>query len=95
MAEPSFGQHLARLREAAGLTRYQLAKDAGLAAIQIHRIEGGQVPSWSTACRIADALGVDIGAFRGPIRIAPVRIVPASCGHPIDSGHPIDGGTRP
>ena len=54
-----FGARLKQLREAAGLTVYALAKRAGLAQINIHRIESGERdPAWGTAVKLADALGV-------------------------------------
>ena len=59
-----FGARLKLLREAAGLTVYALAKRAGLAQINIHRIESGERdPAWATAVKLADALGVTLSAF--------------------------------
>jgi transcriptional regulator with XRE-family HTH domain len=63
--EVPFGERLAQLREAAGLTRYRLAKDALLSAIHLARLEEGvSVPTWPVILRLADALGVGIADFR-------------------------------
>ncbi len=60
----TFGQRLAALRAAAGLTQQQLADRADTDQTTIARYEAGREPSWALACRLADALGCDVGEFR-------------------------------
>jgi transcriptional regulator with XRE-family HTH domain len=57
------------LREKAGLTQAQLADRAGLAYSVVFKLEQGsrKEPGWDTVCKLADALGVEIGHFRRPI----------------------------
>jgi DNA-binding XRE family transcriptional regulator len=66
-----FGATLKRLREKAGLTRYGLANAAGLKTQQLDHLEAnpGAVPRWDTVCKLADALGVPLEAFRVPEKI--------------------------
>ena len=60
MTTETFAQRLARLREAAGLTRYAAAKAAGISAIGYTRYETkGVVPSLPAAERLA-AAGYDL-----------------------------------
>jgi transcriptional regulator with XRE-family HTH domain len=63
------GHRLAKLREAAGLTRYALAKRSGVNEAFLGRLEAGkQAPGWSVACKLADALGVTLDALRATPR---------------------------
>lgn len=58
MRRDTFGSRLARLRQAAGLTAYGLAKATGLDETGIRRLEAGErQPSLETARRLAEALG--------------------------------------
>ena len=61
MQSSGFGDHLRRLREAAGLTREELAERAGLTAKGISALERGdrRHPYPATIRAIADALGLD------------------------------------
>ena len=64
-APPAFGQKLLALRERAGLSRYRLARLSGVSAPYLGELEAGtKQPGWLVACRLADALGVPVGAFR-------------------------------
>jgi transcriptional regulator with XRE-family HTH domain len=61
----SFGQRLQQLREAAGLTRDELAERAGTSRQYLWRIETDkQVPSWVLVCQLADALKLTPNDFR-------------------------------
>ena len=57
---PRFGQHLRRLREAAGLTQEELAARAGMSANSIAALERGrrQRPHPATVRALAEALGL-------------------------------------
>jgi transcriptional regulator with XRE-family HTH domain len=60
-ARMSFGETLAHLREAAGLTQVQLAERAGVAIDTLRRWEQGRnLPRIDDAYRLAKALGVPI-----------------------------------
>ncbi len=62
----SFAARLIALRSAAGLTRYALAKASGVSQGQLAHLEAGRRgPNWQTVCKLADALGVSVQAFRG------------------------------
>ena len=64
--EPSgFGSRLRQLREAAGLTQEQLGERAGMQYQSIAKYERGAVePTWPNVVKLAEALGVDVGAFQ-------------------------------
>lgn len=68
--DEGYGACLQRLREKAGLTRYALAKLAGLSPIHLTRLETepGAEPKISTAVRIADSLGVSVEEFARCVR---------------------------
>ena len=56
---------LRKLCKAAKLTRYALAKRAGVTPEMVGRIESGErTCKWETACKLADALGVSVQEFR-------------------------------
>src|SRR5262245_42334266 len=79
----TFGQRLAELREARGLTKYALSKRAGLTKQAISRIESeGRSPTWDTVQLLALALGVSCEAFNNPNLALPVPAVPKSKGRP-------------
>jgi transcriptional regulator with XRE-family HTH domain len=60
----SFGRHLRRLREAAGLTRAELARRAGVPASTLRGWEADRgFPAMPAALRLAGALGVPVEAF--------------------------------
>ena len=59
-----FAAILRRLREAAGLSRPQLAAAAGLSRQVLHNYEAGRRPTWDAVQRIAKALGVPTDTFR-------------------------------
>jgi transcriptional regulator with XRE-family HTH domain len=60
-----FASTLAWLRHDAGVSVYALAQRSGVARQFLAELERGEkLPSWETACRIADALGVGIERFR-------------------------------
>lgn len=60
-----FGQRLRALRVAAGLTQEGLAEKTGLRYQLIAKYERGATdPSWATALKLADALGVSLDDFR-------------------------------
>jgi repressor LexA len=66
-APPGFGRRLRVLRESAGLTQRELGEKVGMPHQSIVKYETGvNEPVWSTAVKLADALGVDVGAFREP-----------------------------
>lgn len=65
MPEPPFHVRLRHLREAAGLSVAEFAQRANLQRTHLHALEGGRKqPTWETVCRLADALGVSVEAFR-------------------------------
>jgi transcriptional regulator with XRE-family HTH domain len=76
MAEAAwFGGRLRELREAAGLTRQQLADKARVSADGISQWERGvREPSWSIVIALSEALGVDCRAFlKAPVDREPAR----------------------
>ena len=55
------GQRIRRLRNAAGLSQYALARAAGIGRVTLVRLEKGeQTPRYKTLGAIARALGVDV-----------------------------------
>jgi transcriptional regulator with XRE-family HTH domain len=59
-----FGKRLKRLREGRGLTQQALAVSAGISVSAVVKMEAGRVdPRWSMVRRLAEALGVKVGAF--------------------------------
>jgi transcriptional regulator with XRE-family HTH domain len=63
---PTFADRLHELRTAAGLSSYDLARKARMRFRQITALESGMTePTFEVACRLADALGVSLDAFRG------------------------------
>ncbi len=62
-----FGVRLRELREQAGLSQAQLGERAGMAYQAIARLERGErEPTWPTALKLAEALGVDLNSFSPP-----------------------------
>ncbi|HJT75672.1 MAG TPA: helix-turn-helix transcriptional regulator [Gemmataceae bacterium] len=60
----NFGQHLRGPREAAGLTRAELARKGGVSLSALPDREGGRgLPGLSGLRRLAEALGVPVERF--------------------------------
>jgi transcriptional regulator with XRE-family HTH domain len=60
----SFARRLLDLREAAGLSQYELARRAGLTRQALSLLElGEREPSWTTVQRLAAGLKVDCRSF--------------------------------
>jgi transcriptional regulator with XRE-family HTH domain len=69
----TFGNKLARLREAAGVSQYALAKMTGLTNQAVTYLEAGErQPTWETVQRLAKALGLDCTAFADEGLVLPV-----------------------
>lgn len=65
--DPTLGKRLRELREAKELTLVALGELAGMGYQEIARIERGErEPTWTTALRLADALGVSLDELREP-----------------------------
>lgn len=62
----NIGDSIKAAREARGLSINKLARDADIDAAYLWRIEAGRVsePSYTTVCKIADALGVKTDDLR-------------------------------
>jgi transcriptional regulator with XRE-family HTH domain len=62
----NFGERLRELRKQAGMTQEKLARAADVSNATVFKLETveGQDPSWSTVCKLADALGIGVGDFR-------------------------------
>jgi transcriptional regulator with XRE-family HTH domain len=64
----SFGEHLRGLREAAGLSRADLARKAVVPASTLRHWEGGRgMPGLPALLRLAEALGVRVERFAGGV----------------------------
>src|SRR5689334_5033182 len=73
----AFADKLRALREAAGISKYELAKRAGLSKQELSRLELGQrEPSWATVQALAKALGVTCEAFVEAVKSSPPESVP-------------------
>ncbi len=69
-----FAERLAALRQAAGLSQYELARRTGLTRQTVSRLEmGDREPGWDTVQLIAQVLGVTCSEFLNP-GIAPPEI---------------------
>jgi transcriptional regulator with XRE-family HTH domain len=65
MSDVNFGVRLAELRRAKGWSQEALARAAGLSTSAVSKAENSGVDvSWSTAVKLADALGVSLDQFR-------------------------------
>ena len=71
----TFAGRLRELREAAGLSQYELARRTGLSKQTLSVLEkGGRDPSWTTVRLLAHALGVAVTAFEvGPLPLPESR----------------------
>jgi transcriptional regulator with XRE-family HTH domain len=68
------GQHLKKLRAAAGLSQSQLARAAGVPVGTLKNWEQGRrEPLLGAACKLADALGVGLDDLAGRTRPAPEK----------------------
>lgn len=64
--DPELGRRVRALREERGWTQSQLGDRAGMGYQEVARIERGErEPTWSTALKLADALGVALDDLRG------------------------------
>jgi transcriptional regulator with XRE-family HTH domain len=61
----TLGRVIKELREESGLTKFALAKSAGIDPAVLARLEAGEreTPRFPTLCRIAAALGVSLDAL--------------------------------
>jgi DNA-binding XRE family transcriptional regulator len=60
---PNFGFMMCYYRVLRGYSNYRLAKLASLPLTTVLNIEKGSDPKWSTALKLADALGLNIQVF--------------------------------
>lgn len=67
LSDHPLAERLHRLRDEAGLTQYELAKQAGIRPEVVSRIENGKVtdPSISTVIGLARVLGCTVGYLAG------------------------------
>jgi transcriptional regulator with XRE-family HTH domain len=73
-----FADRLRDLREKAGLTQAQLAKDSGLPLGSIRNYEQGQrEPYWQVVFKLAAALGVSCEAFAECVEDGEAETAPA------------------
>lgn len=78
-AVPDIGAEIAKVREARGWTRRELARRCGVADTTIARIENGAVdPTVATAARVLAALGRSLVVVEGGPRPGPPAVVPGS-----------------
>src|SRR4051794_29570296 len=62
--QETFADRLCSLREAAGLSQYEVAKRTGLSKETLSKLEkGDREPAWMTVRLLAHVLGVSITAF--------------------------------
>jgi transcriptional regulator with XRE-family HTH domain len=82
-----FAHCLRSLRQKAGISQYQLAKQSGVSKQMLSRLElGTRQPSWETVQRLANALGVDCRSFVDPDLTMPVAYrAQTSRGHSMPS----------
>jgi transcriptional regulator with XRE-family HTH domain len=79
----AFAGRLVELREAAGITKYELARRAGMTRQALSLLERGErEPNWVTVQRLAAALGVSCEAFADPSALAPPPELPRPRGRP-------------
>ncbi len=63
----AFAERLKAVREAAGMSVYELAKRTKLHRQSLHQLENGYGnPLWETVQRIVKALGIDYAALEDP-----------------------------
>jgi DNA-binding XRE family transcriptional regulator len=61
----SFAGRLRGFRIAAKLSKYALAKKAGITQQSVHQLESSRyLPTWKTVCKLATALGISTEQFR-------------------------------
>ena len=67
LVHPSVGGRVAAMREAAGLSQYELAEAAGITRQALRNVEdGSSAPSLETARKLCEALGVSLSVFDAP-----------------------------
>ena len=73
-----FNEKLQALRKAAGLTQEGLARKAGLSTSAVVKLEQpNKEPVWTTAVKLADALGVSLDAFKDGADLPAPEAAPA------------------
>ena len=83
MAETTFAKRLVDAREAAGLSKYELARRSGLSRQALSLLElGEREPNWTTVQLLAAALGTDCRQFTDPDLTLPVPEEPRPKGRP-------------
>lgn len=90
---PFSGQKLRQLREAAGLTREQMAARAGTTAQYISHLENGvkQNPAFDLVERLAEGVGATCKDFIGDTEPPPDPPPPAKPGRPKKADAPPKG----
>jgi transcriptional regulator with XRE-family HTH domain len=79
----AFGERLAGLMTARGLTAYALAKRSGVTKQSLSKLlQGVHAPAWETVQRLALALGVGCAAFADPSLTLPPQAPPGNRGRP-------------
>src|SRR5437763_12716003 len=81
--QETFVDRLCSLREAAGLSQYEVAKRTGLSKETLSKLEkGDREPAWMTVRLLAHVLGVSITAFEVGDLPLPEPKPPAPRGRP-------------
>jgi transcriptional regulator with XRE-family HTH domain len=94
--EMTFARRLAELREAVGLSQYEVAKRAGLTRQTLSRLEMGEsVPTWPTVQLLARVLGVDCTAFIDPSLQPPTSEPARPRGRPKKAESQAEGEEKP
>jgi transcriptional regulator with XRE-family HTH domain len=79
----TFAGRLQELREAKGLSQYELARRTGLSKQTLSKLEmGDRDPSWTTVRLLAHVLGVSVTAFEAGELPLPEPKPPARRGRP-------------
>jgi transcriptional regulator with XRE-family HTH domain len=78
-----FAERLRSIREAAGLSQYEVARRTGLSRETLSKLEqGDREPGWETVQLLAHVLGVACTEFMDPGVKPPVLEAPAPRGRP-------------
>ena len=79
----AFAKKLTAVREAKGITKYELAKRSGVSKQAISNLESGaREPAWETVQKLAMALAVDCTAFSDPTMTLPESMPSRPVGRP-------------